>query len=241
MPAELFQIETWSAGLLALFQVMMIDLVLAGDNAVAIGMAAAGVERSQRRKVIWMGLAAAVGMRIGLALIATLLLGVIGLLLVGGALLLWVCWKLGEDLLAHSRAQAAAEDQEPYPPAAPVSFRTAFVRILVADLSMSLDNVLGVAGAARDQPMILAFGLLLSVALTGMAASWIARQMSRRPWIGYFGLIMMLWVAGGMMWQGHRDLMVDLNRVPAYNAALPGPLAISPAEIAKRKGEQGLP
>ena len=237
----MFNIETWTAGLLALFQVMMIDLVLAGDNAVAIGMAAAGVDRAQRRKVIWMGLAAAVAMRIGLALVATLLLGVIGLLLAGGALLLWVCWKLGEELFAHAQAQAAAEDQEPNPPAAPVSFRTAFIRILVADLSMSLDNVLGVAGAARDRPMILAFGLLLSIALTGMAASWIARQMSRRPWIGYFGLAMMLWVACGMIWQGHRDLIVDLDRVPAYNATMPNPLEIRPDDIARRKGQQGLP
>jgi YjbE family integral membrane protein len=238
MPASLFQIESWGAGLLALSQVMMIDLVLAGDNAVAIGMAAAGVERAQRRRVIWLGLAAAVGMRIGLALIATLLLGVFGLLLAGGAMLLWVCWRLAQDLVTHALAQDAGAVLAS---AAPVSFKTAFVRILVADLSMSLDNVLGVAGAARDRPMILAFGLMLSIGLTGLAAAWIARMMGRRPWIGYFGLAMMIWVAGGMIWQGHRDLVVDLKQSDAYNAAMPAPLAIGSGEIAKRQGQKGLP
>ncbi|MDB5458834.1 MAG: Integral rane protein TerC [Caulobacteraceae bacterium] len=224
--------------MLALFQVMMIDLVLAGDNAVAIGMAAAGVARAQRRKVIWLGLAAAVGMRIGLALIATMLLGIVGLLLAGGALLLWVCWKLAQDLATRDKAR----DVGGLPVStAPVSFKTAFIRILAADLSMSLDNVLGVAGAARDRPMILAFGLLLSIGLTGMAASWIARMLSRRPWIGYFGLVMMIWVAGGMLWQGHRDLVVDLKKTGAYNAAMPALLSIDSGEIARRQVQKGLP
>lgn len=233
MFSSLFQAEALGAPLLALFQVVMIDLVLAGDNAVAIGMVASGLERSQRRKVILLGLTAAVAMRIGLALIATVLLGLIGLLLAGGALLLWVCWKLAQEL-RNARAGAAAET-EGEAPARPVSFKSAFIRILVADLSMSLDNVLGVAGAAHDRPMILAFGLLLSIGLTGLAASWVARAMSKRPWIGYIGLLIMLYVAGGMIWQGHRDLVIDLGQAPAYNQTMPSSLLdIGAREIARR-------
>ena len=172
-------------------------------------------------------------MRIGLALIATVLLGLVGLLLAGGALLLWVCWKLAQEL---RRARAGAADAGVKVPARPVSFRGAFVRILVADLSMSLDNVLGVAGAAHDRPMILAFGLLLSIGLTGLAAHWVAKAMSRRPWIGYIGLAIMVYVAGGMMWQGHRDLVIDLGQAPAYNQAMPSSLLdIGAQEIARRR------
>jgi YjbE family integral membrane protein len=233
MLSSLFQMEALGATGLALFQVVMIDLVLAGDNAVAIGMVASGLERRQRRKVILLGLTAAVAMRIGLALIATVLLGLVGLLLAGGALLLWVCWKLAQEL---RRAQAGAADTGAKAPARPVSFRGAFVRILVADLSMSLDNVLGVAGAAHDRPMILAFGLLLSIGLTGLAAAWVAKAMSRRPWIGYIGLAIMVYVAGGMVWQGHRDLVIDLGQTPAYNQAMPSSLLdIGAREIARRR------
>lgn len=233
MFSDLFQVEALGAPLLALFQVVMIDLVLAGDNAVAIGMVAAGLERRQRRRVILLGLAAAVAMRIGLALIATVLLGLIGLLLAGGALLLWVCWKLAQELRS---ARAGAADAGSRAPARPVSFRSAFIRILVADLSMSLDNVLGVAGAAHDRPMILAFGLLLSIGMTGLAAAWIAKAMSKRPWIGYIGLVMMVYVAGGMIWQGHRDLIIDLGEAPAYNQAMPSSLLdIGAREIARRR------
>jgi YjbE family integral membrane protein len=237
MPAGLFQIETLGAALLALFQVVMIDLVLAGDNAVAIGMAAAGLDRRRRRKVVWLGLAAAVAMRIGLAMFATMLFGMVGLLLAGGALLLWVCWRLARDLRAAKAAGAEAAAKA----ATPLSFRRAFLRILAADLSMSLDNVLGVAGAAHDRPMMLAFGLLLSIGLTGLAASWIAEAMGRRPWIGYIGLAIMVYVAGGMIWQGHRDLVIDLGKAPAYNAAMPGQaLDIGAGEIARRRGHRGL-
>ncbi len=240
MPTGLFQVEAGGAALLALFQVVMIDLVLAGDNAVAIGMAAAGLDRKSRRKVIWMGMAAAVAMRIGLAMIATLLLGLVGLLLAGGALLLWVGWKLAQELGARCRAKAP----DTAAPAAvrPISLRRAFVKILLADLSMSLDNVLGVTGAAHDRPLVLAFGLVLSIGLTGLAAGWIAEAMNRRPWIGYIGLLMILYVALAMIWQGHRDLVIDLHKAPAYNAALPGQaLDIGPAEIARRQGLKGLP
>jgi YjbE family integral membrane protein len=237
MLSGLLQPDVVGPTLLALVQVVMIDLVLAGDNAVAIGMVAAGLERRRRRRVILLGLTAAVAMRIGLALIATLLLGLIGLLLAGGALLLWVCWKLAQDL-RRARAHAADADPGADAPARAVSFRSAFFRILVADLSMSLDNVLGVAGAAHDRPMILAFGLLLSIGLTGLAAAWIARAMSRRPWIGYIGLAMMVYVAGGMIWQGHRDLVIDLGQAPAYNQAMPSSLLDIGARELARRGER---
>jgi YjbE family integral membrane protein len=236
MLSGLFQAEALGATGLALFQVVMIDLVLAGDNAVAIGMVAAGLERRRRRRVILLGLTVAVAMRIGLALIATVLLGLIGLLLAGGALWLWVCWKLAQELRSARAAAAAAADTGAKAPARPVSFRSAFVKILVADLSMSLDNVLGVAGAAHDRPMVLAFGLLLSIGLTGLAAAWIAKAMSKRPWIGYIGLAIMVYVAGGMIWQGHRDLVIDLGETPAYNQAMPSSLLdIGAREIARRR------
>lgn len=231
--------SSWSAlgdALLALFQVVMIDLVLAGDNAVAVGLAAAGLERRRRRKVIWLGLAAAVAMRIGLAMIATLLLGLVGLLLAGGALLVWVAWRLWREMAARARARAAQRDASLRPAVRPISFAAAVLKILVADLSMSLDNVLGVAGAAHDRPLMLAFGLLLSIGFTGMGAAFIAEAMNRRPWIGYVGLVIIVYVACGMIWQGHRDLVIDLHKVAAYNRAMPGQtLDISRREVIKRR------
>src|SRR5665213_3251715 len=172
----------WSGELIALVQVMMIDLVLAGDNAVAVGMSAAGLEHKLRRKAIVWGLGAAVVLRIGLAIAATQLLGVVGLTLAGGLLLLWVCWKMWRDLRAsdhrvHGNVARPAK-----------SFAAALIQILIADLSMSLDNVLAVAGAAREHPAILVFGLLLSIALMGFAANIIARFLHRARWIGYVGL-----------------------------------------------------
>jgi len=153
---------------MAFLQVLMIDLVLAGDNAVAVGLAAGGLPVKDRRKVILYGLGAAVVLRIGFALITTWLLGVIGLLLAGGVLLLWVCWKMWRELreqATHDQADAVAsidDDPTTEPRARPVkSFKQAFIQVLIADVSMSLDNVLAVAGAAREHPGILVFGLLL--------------------------------------------------------------------------------
>jgi YjbE family integral membrane protein len=224
----------------ALVQVLMIDLVLAGDNAVAVGLAAAGLPQDQRRKAILYGLIAAVTMRIGFALITTQLLGIVGLLFAGGLLLLWVCWKMWSELRHQaSEDEAAAEavlDRDPStePKSAavarqPKTFKAAFTQILIADLSMSLDNVLAVAGAAREHPGVLIFGLLLSIALMGVAATYIAKLLHKYRWIGYVGLLIVLYVALHMMWQGHHDVVRQIGQVEAYNAAVPDFMDIPPA------------
>ena len=223
------------SALSALLQVLMIDLVLAGDNAVAVGLAAGGLPAEQRKKAILWGLAAAVIIRIGFALITTQLLAVIGLLLAGGLLLLWVCWRMWKELreqaVADEVAAGAAMDDDPTtePMVKPAkSFRAAFTQILIADISMSLDNVLAVAGAAREHPGSLVFGLLMSIALMGVAASWIARLLHRYRWIGYVGLVIVLYVALHMMWQGHQQVVDDLGYAPQYNAVMPEFLDIKP-------------
>ena len=218
-----------AATLTAFLQVLMIDLVLAGDNAVAVGLVAAGLPARDRGKVIFYGLLAAVVMRIGFALITTWLLGVVGLLLAGGLLLLWVCWKMWRELREQAAQQEtdAASDNEAV--ARPTkTFRQAFLQILVADLSMSLDNVLAVAGAAREHPSVLVAGLLLSILLMGVAATWIARLLHRYRWIGYVGLVIVLYVALHMVWEGHRALVRDLGKAEAYNAVTPTLLHIPP-------------
>jgi YjbE family integral membrane protein len=222
-------------GLGALFQVLLIDLVLAGDNAVAVGVVAAGLPAKDRRRAIFLGLAAAVVTRIAFALIATQLMGIIGLLFAGGLLLLWVCWKMWRELRAQATAEeaqaeavlGAAAAAEPH--GAPAkTLRGALVQILIADVSMSLDNVLAVAGAAREHPAILALGLLVSVALMGAAASAIARLLHRFRWIGYLGLAIVFYVALHMMWEGHRDLVRDLGETQQYNRLMPNLFDIRP-------------
>jgi YjbE family integral membrane protein len=186
------------AWLFALGQVLMIDLVLAGDNAVVIGLAAARVPAHMRRKVVLWGLVAAVVLRIALAAVAVQLMAIIGLTLAGGILLLWVCWRMWRDI-----AQGEAKDAHAIDPNA--SMRQAIIQIVLADVSMSLDNVLGVAGAARDHLDVLIIGLVLSVALMGAAANVIARLLQRYRWISYIGLLIVLYVALSMIWEGgHR-------------------------------------
>jgi YjbE family integral membrane protein len=226
----------------ALFQVLLIDLVLAGDNAVAVGLAAGALPSDQRKKAILYGLIAAVIMRIGLALITTQLLGIIGLLFAGGLLLLWVCWKMWKELreqavVDEADAEAVLDgDPTTEPSARPVkSFRAAFIQILIADLSMSLDNVLAVAGAAREHPGILVFGLILSIALMGVAATYIASLLHKYRWIGYIGLAVVLYVALSMVWEGHRNAVVKLDSVDSYNAVMPDFLDISPEEAAEHR------
>lgn len=226
----------------ALFQVLLIDVVLAGDNAVAVGLAAGALPAEQRKKAILYGLIAAVTMRIGFALITTQLLGVIGLLLAGGFLLLWVCWKMWKELreqAVHDEADAEAVldgDPTTEPSARPTkTFRQAFVQILIADLSMSLDNVLAVAGAAREHPVILVFGLILSIALMGVAATYIARLLHKHRWIGYVGLAVVVYVALSMIWEGHRNAVVKLDATPSYNALMPDPLDIGSEEAAEHR------
>src|SRR6187200_2064016 len=164
--------------LAALGQVIAIDLVLAGDNAIVVGMAAATVPLEQRRRVIFWGIGAAIALRIFFALITTQLLAIIGLTLAGGVLLLWVCWKMYRELRSHGRDEVAPDEALEAGPADAAHTKTlgaAIWQIVVADVSMSLDNVLAVAGAAKDHPTILIIGLILSIALMGLAASFIAR------------------------------------------------------------------
>jgi YjbE family integral membrane protein len=191
-------------GLLALGQVLMIDVVLAGDNAVVIGLAAARVPHQLRRKVILFGLAAAVLLRVAMALVAVQLMQIIGLTLAGGILLLWVSWRFWRDI-SGSHAKGHAEIN------AGASLRQAIVQITLADVSMSLDNVLAVAGAAREHLDVLVIGLLLSVALMGAAANLIARLLERWRWISYLGLAIVIYVAISMVWSGSHDVIEALT------------------------------
>ena len=211
------------AQLWSLVAVIGIDIALAGDNAVVVGMAAAGLPPEQRRRAIILGIAAAAGLRILFALITTQLLRITDLLFVGGLLLLWVCWKMFRDLRAEREAEsaqaAAAFGAEPK------SFASAMSTIVVADVSMSLDNVLAVAAAAREHPWIMAFGLLLSVVLMGVAATVIARLLDRHRWIGWAGLALIVYVALKLIWDGwpgvavHAGLGPDPTVVTAIFAA----------------------
>jgi YjbE family integral membrane protein len=219
--AEIFTVQALSA----LAQVIMIDLVLAGDNAIVIGLAAAGLPAQQRSKAILIGIGAATVLRIGFAAVTTQLLQLVGLLLAGGILLLWVCWKMWRELRVQ---HAAANDEEAFD----VDVNpdgTAMVRgprktlaqatwqIIIADVSMSLDNVLAVAGAAREHPFILIFGLVLSIALMGIAANFIARLLQNHRWIAYVGLAVILYVALEMIYRGWYEVLPHV-------AALTGPL-----------------
>jgi YjbE family integral membrane protein len=190
--------------LTALLQVVLIDLVLAGDNAVVIGLAAAGLPAGQRRRAIIVGIAAATVLRIVFAGVATQLLQVLGLLLAGGVLLLWVCWKMWRELREQaSSPHAGAESSLQVPHK---TFRQAALQIVAADVSMSLDNVLAVAGAAREHPFVLAFGLLLSVALMGVAADLIGRVLQKHRWVAYVGLAIIIYVAFEMIYRGSLEL-----------------------------------
>jgi YjbE family integral membrane protein len=203
-------------GMTALFQVIAIDLVLAGDNAIVIGLAAAGLPADQRNRAIVAGIVAATVLRIGFALITTQLLQVLGLLLVGGILLLWVSWKMWRELRTSHAAEIAAEEaltgvdinaDGTIAGGMPVkTFRQAAIQIVVADVSMSLDNVLAVAGAAREHPTVLIFGLALSIALMGLAASLIARVLQHHRWIAYIGLAVIFYVALDMIYRGGAEV-----------------------------------
>ena len=203
--------------LTAFLQVIMIDLVLAGDNAIVIGLAAAGLPKDMRNRAILIGIGAATVMRIGFALITTQLLAITGLLLAGGLLLLWVCWKMYQELsVPEHEHQAAAEavadadlnaDGTVAAGAPRKTLRQAVTQIVIADVSMSLDNVLAVAGAAHEHPEILVFGLILSVALMGLASTFIARLLNRHRWIAWVGLAVILYVALKMVYEGADQLL----------------------------------
>jgi len=211
-----FLTSSWLSGeLVALAQVLMIDVVLAGDNAVVIGMAAARVPLEHRRKVIFWGLAAAVALRIAMASVTTILMSVVGLMLAGGILLLWVSWRLYRDITQQhaedvgasvtADTEAPAEDV-PLKAGDKVIVRKAILQIFLADVSMSLDNVLAVAGAAREHIEVLIIGLLMSIVLMGFAAGFVAKLLQRYHWISYIGLAIVVYVALNMMWHGWEDV-----------------------------------
>ena len=207
----------------AFLMVVGIDVALAGDNAIVIGLAAAGLPKDQRNKAILIGVLAATALRIVFALLTTQLLQIVGLLLAGGVLLLWVCWKMWRELRTshqeHQEAEEALEgadldrDGDIAGGAPRKTFAQAAWQIVIADVSMSLDNVLAVAGAAKDHPYILMFGLLLSIALMGLAASYIARLLQRHRWIAYLGLAIILYVALKMIYEGWVEIYPHLNAV----------------------------
>ena len=194
----------------ALLQVIMIDLVLTGDNAVIIGLAAAGLPPERRGRAILVGIAAATVLRLVFAAVAVELLEIVGLLLAGGILLLWVCWKMWRELRGPSAedTEAALTKGEAHVPRK--TFAQAAWQIVVADISMSLDNVLAVAGAARDHPAALVFGLALSIVLMGVAAGFIAKLLNRHRWIAYVGLAIILYVALDMIWRGYWEVQPHL-------------------------------
>jgi YjbE family integral membrane protein len=200
--------------LYAFVSVVIIDLVLAGDNAIVVGMAASGLPREKQRRVIMIGIVLALVFRVIFALVAVQLLAIIGLLLAGGLLLLWVAWKMWRELHPKDGASALPDLDElgnPGPDAggAPPGTKktsTAIWQIAVADLSMSLDNVLAVAGAARDHMVMLVFGLVLAVALMGLAATFIAKLLARHHWLNYIGLGIITLVALTMIWEGAAEV-----------------------------------
>jgi len=198
----------------ALLQVVLIDLVLAGDNAIVIGLAAAGLPQAQRGKAILIGIVAATMLRILFAGLATQILQIVGLLLAGGILLLWVCWKMRRELRASPAAPMEAKEAAGAAAGTNVEGKPrktlvqATWQIIVADVSMSLDNVLAVAGAAREHPMVMIFGLALSIAMMGVAASFIAHLLQNHRWIAYVGLAVILYVAVEMIFRGTLDIMM---------------------------------
>jgi YjbE family integral membrane protein len=194
----------------AFLQVLMIDLVLAGDNAIVVGALAAGLPAAQRKKVILIGVIAALGLRVIFALMVSWLLGVVGLVLAGGLLLLWVAWRMYRDIKGHGEGESAGSEEvagdERSGLRASKSFAAAAWGVAVADVSMSLDNVLAVAGAAREHPGILIVGLIFAVALMGIAANIIAQYIERYRWIAWVGLTVIVYVAGKMIWEGWHEV-----------------------------------
>lgn len=185
--------------LIALAQVLFIDLVLAGDNAIVVGLAVAGLPEEQKNRAILVGIGVATVLRIGFAFITVQLLAIVGLLFAGGVLLLWVCWKMFRELRQH---HADTPDTVPVK-----TMRQAMIQIVLADLSMSIDNVLAVAGAAREHPWVLVVGLGMSVVLMGVAAQLIARLLERYRWIAWLGLAVVFYIALKLMWDGWHDII----------------------------------
>ncbi len=192
----------WTQDLIALAQVIMIDLALAGDNAVVVGMAVAGLPPRQKRSAILLGIGGATVIRVALGAVALQLLAIIGLLLAGGLLLLWVCWRMFRELRRPHRVVTGGGEK---------TLRQAMLQIILADVSMSLDNVLAVAGAAHDRLWILVTGLLLSVGLMGLAANMIAQLLEKYRWISWVGLLIVVYVALNMIWHGGHEVAGHFN------------------------------
>jgi YjbE family integral membrane protein len=220
------------AALAAFLQVIMIDLVLAGDNAIVIGMAAAGLPSDLRKKAILIGILAATGLRIIFALITNWLLGIVGLILLGGVLLLWVCWKMYRELVTTESELNEAEealtgedsnaDGSVGAKNGRKTLRQAVIQIIVADVSMSLDNVLAVAGAARDHTVALIFGLGLSVVMMGAASAVIAKLLHRFRWIAWVGFVIILYVAIRMVYEGADEVLGHtLPNIPLLKSGVP--------------------
>jgi YjbE family integral membrane protein len=198
-------IDWLSLNLVALINVIVIDVVLAGDNAIIVGLAASRVAPEIRKRVIFWGMAGAVVLRIAFAAITVQLLAIVGLTLAGGILLLWVCWKMYRELVRKSPgAHGGATDEGAG--GQPMSFRNAVTQIVVADLSMSLDNVLAVAGAAKGSGWVLAIGLVVAIILMAVAANYIANLLVRYPWITWIGLAIIVYVSLDMIFDGSREV-----------------------------------
>ena len=198
------------ATMAAFLQVLMIDIVLAGDNAIVVGALAAGLPADQRKKVIMLGVVAALVLRIVFALTVTWLMGIVGLVLAGGILLLWVAWRMYRDIRGHTSTESPGSPEilgDEHSGITPSkSFAAAAWSVALADVSMSLDNVLAVAGAAREHPGILIVGLIVAVALMGIAANFIAQYIERYRWIAWVGLVVIVYVAGKMIWEGFHEV-----------------------------------
>ena len=197
-----------AAAFAAFLEILFIDIVLAGDNAIVVGALAAGLPAGQRKKVILIGVLAALVLRIVFALVVSQLLQIVGLVLAGGILLLWVGWRMYREIRHKDESggsgEVAGDEHSGMRPAK--TFASAAWGVALADVSMSLDNVLAVAGAARNHPYVLVFGLVLSVLLMGVAANFIARYIDRYRWIAWAGLLVILWVALKMIFEGARHV-----------------------------------
>jgi YjbE family integral membrane protein len=211
----------------ALVQVVLIDLALAADNAVAVGLAASALPPAQRQRAIAIGIGLALALRVVFALITVQLLQIPGILLVGGLLLFWVAWRMWQDISHHQSMEAGFEAADaaadaPAKVRTPPTFFAALLTIVIADVSMSLDNVLAVAGVARHAPEIMAFGLVLSVVLMGVAASVVAGIIARFRWIAIIGVIVIVFAGARMVWEdGHRLAPQAIPPMPTWLGAAP--------------------
>jgi YjbE family integral membrane protein len=208
----------FSQQLIALSQIIVIDFVLAGDNAIVVGMAASRVSPALRMRVIFWGVAGAVVLRIIFATVATQLLTIVGLTLAGGILLLWVCWKMYREITVAVPQPALAGGVPAEPALPPLAFKAALIQIIVADVSMSLDNVLAVAGAAKGEVWVLVVGLTVAILFMAMLSTYIAGVLAKHHWITWIGLLIVLYVAVEMIWSGAHQVGCQFVPKPACDA-----------------------